>query len=316
MFLKKLTFGLTAACVATAGLMSGALAQDDERYVGMPHDGGIDFQEPVTSLGREALWFNNGFLLPIITVITVFVLLLLVIVVFKFRASKNPVPSKTTHNTTLEVIWTGLPILILGAIAAFSFPLLYLQDVIPETEFTIRATGNQWNWTYDYPDHDGINFTAVVVPNEAFENAAGGETFDPAMRAEYTAALSQFIGRDVKLNARLLDTDLRLVVPVNTKIQMQITASDVIHSWTVPAFGVKVDAVPGRLNTLWFEVDRIGTYYGQCSELCGKDHAYMPIAVEVVTKAEFAQWVERIKADYADAGTINYAGAVSPALGR
>lgn len=316
MFLKKLTFGLTAAFAATAGLMSGALAQDDERYVGMPHDRGINFQEAVTSLGREGQWFNNEFLLPIITVISAFVLLLLIIIVIKFRASKNPVPSKTTHNTLLEVIWTGIPILILGAIAAFSFPLLYLQDVIPETEFTIRATGNQWNWTYDYPDHGDISYTAVMVPEEAFPVTYGDVVYDPMVEEEYTAALSAFIGRDVKLNGRLLDTDLRLVVPVNTKIQMHITASDVIHSWTVPAFGVKLDAVPGRLNTLWFEVDRIGTYYGQCSELCGKDHAYMPIAVEVVTKEEFAAWVERTKADYADAGTINYAGAATPALGR
>lgn len=278
--------------------------------IGMPSSDSIDLQEPANELARRSVEFHD-LLMVIITVISLFVLALLVIVAFKFRESANPTPSKTTHNTVLEVVWTGLPILILVAIAIPSFRLLYYQDVIPETEFVVHVTGNQWNWTYAYPDHDGIEFTAVVVPNSAYENAPTTK-YNPEDKAEYEAGLSAFLGRPAVLNARLLDTDTRLVVPVDTKIRIQLTASDVIHSWTVPSFGLKLDAVPGRLNETWFEVDEIGTYYGQCSELCGTNHAYMPIAVEVMSKADFAKWVELAKAEYAEVQTPK----TTTALGR
>lgn len=305
MFLNKLTTGLLGATVALAGLLSGAFAQD--RKIGKPTEGGIQFQDAATDLATEAHWFHNELLMPIIVAISLFVLVLLVIVVFKFREKKNPVPSKTTHNTVLEVIWTAVPILILGVIGYPSFQLLYLQDTIPDTELVIRATGNQWNWTYDYPDNGNINFTAVLIPDDVYKDASAQQ--------EYETALTNFLGFETKLHGgRLLDTDLRLVVPVDTKVELQITASDVLHAWTVPSFGVKVDAVPGRMNRLWFKVNEVGTYYGQCSELCGKDHAFMPIAVEVVTKEEFAAWVERAKAEYADAGTVYYASAAVAAL--
>ncbi len=291
MSVKRLTAGMMAALTALFGLSVSAFA---EERLGVPQEKGLWLQEAANEQATKVSEFNME-LLWLITVITVFVFVLMFYVMWRFRAKANPNPSKVSHNTTIEVIWTGLPIVILAVIGAKSLPLLYYQDVVPETEFAIQVTGNQWNWTYSYPDHDGIEFTSLLVPDSGHSN--------PEERATYERDLSAFLGKPAKLNARLLDTDNRLVVPVNTKIKVQLTASDVIHAWTVPAFGVKLDAVPGRLNETWFEVDHLGTYYGQCSELCGKDHAFMPIAVEVVSKEDFAKWVELAKANYADAGT-------------
>lgn len=291
MSVKRLTAGLMAAFTAMIGFTVSAFA---EGPLGQPHDKGLWLQEAANEQAAKVGAFNME-LLWIITVITIFVFALMFYVMFRYRAKANPNPSKVSHNTVIEIIWTGVPIIILAVIGATSLPLLYYQDVVPETEFAIKVTGNQWNWTYSYPDHDDIEFTSLLVPDSAFKNADE--------RATYERDLSAFLGRPAKLNARLLDTDNRLVVPVNTKIKVQLTGSDVIHAWTVPAFGVKLDAVPGRLNETWFEVDHVGTYYGQCSELCGKDHAYMPIAVEVVSKEDFAKWVELAKLNYADAAT-------------
>lgn len=287
MNVKRLTAGVMAALVALFASTVGAMAQD---RVGGPTEKGMWLQEAASEQAAKIADFNE-LLLWIILVITAFVFILMFYVMIRYREKANPEPSKTSHNTLIEFIWTVVPIGILVVIGFVSIPLLYYQDVVPETEFAINVTGNQWNWTYAYPDHDGIEFTATVVPDSAFKNADE--------RAGYEADLTSHLGRPAKLNARLLDTDLRLVVPVNTKIKVQLTASDVIHAWTVPAFGVKLDAVPGRLNQTWFEADEVGTFYGQCSELCGKDHAYMPIAVEVVSKEEFAKWVEGAKAKYA-----------------
>ena len=314
MMLKRLTAGFATVITVALTFMSGAYAQDD-RYVSMPQAEKFGFQEPVNELGRELFYFHDSILMPIITVISLFVLALLVWIIVRYRAKANPVPSTTTHSTILEVIWTGVPILILFGIGFPSFKLLYFQDTIPETEFTINITGNQWNWTYAYPDHNGIEYTASLVPNSAYESNPEGD-FDPEEKAYVEEELTRFLGRPAKLNARLLDTDYRMVVPVDTKIKVQLTASDVIHAWTIPAFGVKLDAVPGRLNETWFSVDRLGTYYGQCSELCGKDHAYMPIAVEVVTKEEFKAWVAFASEEFADAGTLKFAAAASPAAGK
>lgn len=291
MIVKRLTAGVAALLTAIFSVTLGATA---EQRLGVPKEKGLWLQEAANEQARLIDSFNME-LMYIITVITVFVFILMFYVMWRFRAKANPEPSKVSHHTVLEIIWTGVPILILLVIGWTSLPLLYYQDTIPETEFAINVTGNQWNWTYNYPDHGGIEFTSTVIEDDVFTN--------PEKKAAAEAELTNFLGWPAKLNARLLDTDNRMVVPVNTKIKVQLTASDVIHAWTVPAFGVKLDAVPGRMNVLWFEVDQPGTYYGQCSELCGKDHAYMPIAVEAVSIEDFAKWVERAKAEYADVAT-------------
>jgi len=204
----------------------------------------------------------HGFLLIIITVISLFVLALLIYVMVKFNAKSSPTPSKTSHNTFIEVVWTVVPILILIAIAIPSFRLLYFQRELPAADMTVKAIGNKWYWDYEYPDHDGISFTAAI---------------------------------DMEKEPRLLATDVEVVVPVNKVIRVIVTANDVLHSWTVPSFGSKIDAVPGRLNETWFKAEKEGVFYGQCSELCGKDHAYMPIMVRVVSEDEFKAWVDKAK---------------------
>ncbi|HET9637598.1 MAG TPA: cytochrome c oxidase subunit II [Allosphingosinicella sp.] len=231
--------------------------------VGQP-TGAMGFQPQVTPIGAEALFFHNAILMPIITIISVFVLGLLLFVMVRFRRSANPVPSRTTHNTLLEVVWTLVPVLILVAIAVPSIRLLAHQYAPPKADITVKATGNQWYWTYTYPDHGGFE----IVSN-------GLKDADARARGE----------------PRLLAVDERMVVPQGAVVKVIVTASDVIHSWGVPAFWTKIDAVPGRLNETWFKTDKPGVYYGQCFELCGARHAYMPIAVEVLPPAQFAAWV-------------------------
>jgi len=209
--------------------------------------------------------------MPIITIITLFVLGLLFVVWFRFRESKNPVPSKTTHHTLIEVAWTIIPALILVFIAVFSFPLLYKQLEIPTPGLTIRAIGHQWYWSYEYPDNGNFTFDATMVEKDQLQ---GGQIY-------------------------LLDTDNEVVLPIETDIRIQITAADVIHSWTVPSFGVKHDGVPGRTNESWFNIKRPGIYYGQCSELCGVRHGYMPIKVRAVTKEEYQAWVTEAQKKFA-----------------
>ncbi len=240
--------------------------------VGMP-DGGIDLPDQYTEVGRQALWFHDALLLPIITVISLFVLALLLWVMARFNRRTNPEPSKTTHNTTLEIVWTLVPVLILVAIAVPSINLLANQYDLPEGEsVTIKVTGNQWNWLYEYPDHGNISFVSNMLEEEG-EQAEGARFRTDAD------------------GPRLLAVDNRLVIPAGTTVRFQITASDVLHSFAVPAFWLKMDAVPGRLNETWVRVDEPGVYFGQCSELCGARHGYMPIAVEVVTPERFEQWV-------------------------
>jgi len=207
--------------------------------------------------------FHNG-LLIVITVITLFVLGLLVTVIIKFNARTNPVPSRTTHNTLIEVAWTLIPVAILVAIAIPSFRLLFLELDIPKADVTVKATGNQWNWTYSYPD-DKIEYTSIMLSD--------------ADRAKLASP-----------PPRLLGADHAIVVPVNKVVRVQTVGSDVIHSFAVPAFGIKIDAIPGRLNETWFKAEKVGIYYGQCSELCGKDHAFMPIVVKVVSDKDYADW--------------------------
>jgi cytochrome c oxidase subunit 2 len=244
-------------------LASSAARTAPDATVGQP-TGQAGFQPQVTPIGQEALWFHNWLLMPIITVITAFVLLLLLWVIIRYRRGANPVPSRTTHNTTLEVVWTLVPVLILVAIAVPSIRLLAHQYNPPKADITVKATGNQWYWTYTYPDHGGF---------EIVSNGLSAE--DAKKRGE----------------PRLLAVDERMVVPQGAVVKVIVTASDVIHSWGVPAFWVKMDAVPGRLNETWFKTDRPGVYYGQCFELCGARHAYMPISVEVLPPAQFAAWV-------------------------
>jgi len=267
--------GLTVAGISL--LSSGAAFAE----MGQPAPWEIRLQEAVTPVMENITWFH-GWLLTIITIITLFVLALLIIVVVKFNARANPVPSRTTHNTLIEVAWTLIPVLVLVAIAVPSFRLLFLELDVPKADLTIKATGKQWYWSYAYPDNGKFEFDSLLAQDK---------------------------------QPRLLGVDNEMVVPVNKVIRVQVTGADVIHSWAVPSFGVKMDAVPGRLNETWFKATKVGIFYGQCSELCGKDHAYMPIAVRVVSDQEFAAWVEDAKKKFASAPGNTYASAADPTIG-
>jgi len=230
--------------------------------VGAPTPAGHDFQPAATEVMREIVSFHN-FLLPIIIAISVLVLGLLLWVMVRYNRRANPTPRKFTHNMLVEVIWTVVPVLILVAIAWRSFPLIYLEERIPQAELTLKVTGNSWRWDFEYPDL-GVRLTANLLDEET-------------ARAE---------GRPY-----LLATDAPLLVPTDTTVRVLVTSNDVIHSFAVPAFGVKEDAIQGRVNETWFNVDREGVYYGQCSELCGINHAFMPLEIHAVSRAEFEQWV-------------------------
>ncbi|MEM7545990.1 MAG: cytochrome c oxidase subunit II [Pseudomonadota bacterium] len=242
------------------------IATSAQESIGKPVPDGTGFQPAVTELMRDIVWFDT-ILHWISLAIVVFVTVLLFIVIFKFGEKKNPTPARFTHNAALEVAWTGVPIVILVVIGALSLPILFKQLDVPEADVTIKATGNQWYWSYEYPDEE-LEFEAYMLAKDELE--------------EYGFAEDE----------HLLATDTSVVVPVNSNVHMLVTGSDVIHAWTIPAFGVKVDAIPGRINELWFNAEQVGTYFGQCSELCGKDHSYMPITVRVVSEADYAAWVE------------------------
>lgn len=233
--------------------------------------GQLGFMQAASPIMEETVALHD-LLMWIITAITIFVTVILIYIFIKFNAKANPVPSKTTHNTLLEVVWTAVPILILVVIAIPSFRLLYNQDVIPEADVTVKAIGNQWYWSYEYLDYEEIAFDAILL-----EEGDAGYNDHP----------------------RLLGTDEHMVVPVNKVIRVQVTANDVIHAWTIPAFGAKIDAIPGKLNETWFKATKEGLYYGQCSELCGIRHGFMPIMVEVVSQAEYEAWLEEAKVKYA-----------------
>ncbi|MEP2706928.1 MAG: cytochrome c oxidase subunit II [Roseibium sp.] len=240
----------------------------------------LGFQAATTDVMDDISWFND-FTLVIITVITLFVLALLILVIFKFSAKANPVPSRTSHNTMIEIVWTVAPILILVIIAIPSFRLLYKQLEIPEYDMTIKATGYQWYWGYEYTD-DGMGelyFDSIMVADDERQEVADA--------------------RGVSLSEvpRLLAVDYDLVIPVDKTVRLQVTSEDVIHAFAMPTFGVKIDAIPGRLNETWFHAREEGVYYGQCSELCGKDHAFMPIAVRVVSDNQFQTWAAAAQDD-------------------
>jgi cytochrome c oxidase subunit 2 len=274
---RLLGFAVAGAVLVTS---SAAFAE-----LGQPAPWEWKLQQAGSPIMEHIEWFHNV-LLVIITCITLFVLALLVTVMVKFNARANPTPSRTTHNTLIEVAWTLIPVLILVGIAVPSFRLLFLQLDLPKADLTIKATGKQWYWTYSYPDNGKFEFDSLLACDET--------------RAKCS-------------EPRLLAADNQIVVPVNKVIRVQTTGADVIHSFAVPAFGIKIDAIPGRLNETWFTATKTGMYYGQCSELCGKDHAFMPINVKVVTDQEFAAWVDAAKKKYAAAKDSTYASAAESA---
>ena len=262
--LKRLTL---VAIMLVAILMGGEAALAG---LGQPSPWQIGLQQSASPVMDNIIWFHD-FLLYIITGIAGFVLVLLVVVMVRFNARTNPIPSRTTHNTLIEIAWTLIPIVILMFIAVPSFKLLFLQLNVPPADLTVKATGKQWYWSYSYPDNGQFEFDSLMLKE----------------------------GERKEGQPRLLAVDNEMVVPVNKTVRVITTGSDVIHSFAVPSFGIKIDAVPGRINETWFTATREGVYYGQCSELCGKDHAFMPIAVRAVSEQAFSAWVEEAKKKYA-----------------
>ena len=261
-FKRLIAFVVTGVTVIASGGV--ALAG-----LGQPTPWELGLQTSASPVMDDIVWFHDV-LLWLTVAITLFVLALLAIVVVKFNARANPVPSRTTHNTAIEIIWTAVPVLILVTIAVPSFRLLFYQLKVPSADLTVKVTGKQWFWSYSYPD-------------SKFE-------FDSLMLQEKDRKSDQ---------PRLLAVDNEMVVPVNKVVRVQVIGADVIHSFSVPSFGIKIDAVPGRLNETWFKAEREGMYYGQCSQLCGRDHAFMPIAVHVVSEKEYTAWLEQAKKKYA-----------------
>ena len=257
--MKKILFTVLATILST------------QVWANQPKNWQLGFQDSASQGMTEIVSFHNNILLPVIIAISVFVLFLMIYVCIRFRASKNPNPSKTTHNVAVEVLWTLIPCLILIVMAVPSFKILYKQDTIPKADVTVKAVGYQWYWGYEYPDENIIFESYMIKEDELKEN-----------------------------QPRLLTVDNEIVVPVNKVVKVLITANDVLHAWALPSFGVKRDAVPGRINETWFKAEKVGTYYGQCSELCGIQHAFMPITVRVVTDEEYAIWLAEAKMKFAN----------------
>ena len=257
--MKKILFTVLAIILST------------NAWANQPKNWQLGFQDSASQGMTEIVSFHNNILLPVIIAISVFVLFLMIYVCIRFRASKNPNPSKTTHNVAVEVLWTLIPCLILIVMAVPSFKILYKQDTIPKADVTVKAVGYQWYWGYEYPDENIIFESYMIKEDELKDN-----------------------------QPRLLTVDNEVVVPVNKVVKVLITANDVLHAWALPSFGVKRDAVPGRINETWFKAEKVGTYYGQCSELCGIQHAFMPITVRVVTDEEYAIWLAEAKMKFAN----------------
>jgi cytochrome c oxidase subunit 2 len=268
------------AAVAAALLIPGVAFAG----LGQPSPWEIGLQGSATPVMDDIVWFHN-ILLWVIFAIAAFVLALLVIIAVRFNARANPTPTRTTHNTLLEVAWTVVPVMILVFIALPSFRILFFQLNTPPADLTIKATGKQWYWTYAYPDNGNFEFDSLILTEKERKPD----------------------------QPRLLSVDNEIVVPVNKVVRVQVTGAEVIHAFAVPSFGVKIDAIPGRLNETWFKVTKEGTYYGQCSELCGKDHAFMPITVRAVSEQAFQTWLEDAKKKFAAAGSNSVAKAEIPA---
>jgi cytochrome c oxidase subunit 2 len=263
MFRKRLT---ALAVFFTTVMIGGGVAMAQA-----PEDWQMGFQDAHSPTMEKIVSFND-ILFWICVVISLFVMGLMAYIFIRFNAKRNPVPQKFTHNSLIEVLWTVIPVIALVAIAIPSFRLLYFMDRTDEAEMTIKAIGHQWYWTYEYPDlGEDISFDAVMLTEDELEEG----------------------------QLRLLETDESVVVPIDTNIRLLVTADDVIHAWTIPSFGIKIDAVPGRINEGWFRVDAVGIYYGQCSELCGRDHGFMPIRVEAVSKEDYAEWVAYAQEEFA-----------------
>ncbi len=254
-------FSVSMLLVATLGSAA---------FAAQPQEWGLGLQPAATPVMEDIRSFHDQLLLPIITGITIFVLALMLYVIIRFNRKSNPTPSSFTHNTAVEIVWTVVPVIILVIIAIPSFKLLYKADSIADADMTLNVTGHQWYWSYEYPDHGGFEFASYMLEGEELPDGA----------------------------VRQLSVDNKVVLPVDTNIRILVTASDVLHNWAMPAFGIKIDTVPGRLNETWARITREGTYYGQCSELCGVRHAYMPIEVEAVSKEEFEAWVKQAQAKF------------------
>ena len=278
---KRLGLAAGAAVMAKTAVAQTAL--EDLEIVGAPTPGATGFQPAATELMRDLVWLD-GFLLVIITIISLFVTGLMAWCVLRFNAKRNPEAATFTHNSPLEVAWTIVPIVILVFIGAFSLPILFKQQEIPEGDINISVTGYQWYWSYEYTD-ENVFFESYMIGYDG-----GANLNDDIIAQLEEAGYSEDEFR--------LATDTAVVVPVGATVVMTITGADVIHSWTIPSFGVKQDAVPGRFAQLWFSAEREGIYFGQCSELCGKDHAYMPITVKVVDPAVYEEWLAGAKEEF------------------
>jgi cytochrome c oxidase subunit 2 len=271
MLMKRIALGLLATGLAAYGSAGTARAQSepvpaDLPVVGAPVPEGTGFQPAVTTLAEDLQWLD-GMVHGIMAVIVLFVVALLAIVIVRYNSRSNPTPARFTHNTKIEIAWTIVPVVILILIGSFSLPILFKQLEIPEPDLTVKVTGHQWYWSYEYPDNE-FSFESLMLRQEELADHGYSE------------------------DLHLLATDTALVVPVGAVVKLQVTGADVIHSWTIPSFGVKMDAVPGRLNETWFRVEEAGLYFGQCSELCGKDHSYMPITVRAVSEADYDAWLD------------------------
>ena len=277
---RLIAFVVTASVAVLAG---GGAAWATTPATGQPKAWEIGLQPGATPVMDDIIWFHD-FLLWVIGAISLFVLTLLVVVIVRFNSRSNPVPSRTTHNTMIEVVWTVVPVLILVAIAVPSFRLLFYELKIPKADITVKATGKQWFWSYTYPDQK-FEFNSLMVQD-----------------------------KDLKPGQpRLLAVDNDMVVPVNKVVRVLVTGADVIHSFSVPSFGIKIDAVPGRMNETWFKAEHTGMFYGQCSQLCGRDHAFMPIAVHVVTEKQYTAWLAEAKKKYASTDDVIKPTAVASA---
>ncbi len=263
--------------------LSALIASSPAFADGFAVPGQMSFQDPATPVMERLVHFHHA-LLILISVITAIVFFLLVWVVVRYNVRANPTPATFTHNTTLEIAWTVIPTVVVLAIMYFSLPMLFYTEKIEKPDMTLKVTGYQWNWGYEYPDYDGVTFTSYMVPEKEIDLTKGQK--------------------------RNLSVDNIVVLPTDTNIQVLVTAADVLHSFAVPAFGIKVDAVPGRLNESWMRITKPGVYYGQCSELCGKDHAFMPIEIHAVPKAEFEAWIAAAKVKFAAAPSGSYAIAL------
>ncbi len=258
------TVGGLMASAAFALVSAPAWAQD---RLGQPTPGAIDLQPAASQLKHDAIWFHNVILLPIIVAISLFVLALIVWIAIRYNKKANPVPARWSHNTFIEIVWTVVPVLILVGISLFSFRLLFAYHDTPPVDLTIKATGNQWNWAYEYPDQGIAEYVSNVLPE------------------------AELAKRGMPHDLYRLAADEPLVVPVGKVVRVLVTGADVIHAFALPAFGNKVDAIPGRVNETWFKAEKPGVYYGQCSELCGVDHAFMPIQINVLSQGEYDAWI-------------------------